>query len=404
MKKKALVVVAALSVGAAGLYLPACGDTSCGPGTTLVDDVCVASTADFSASMDLAGSATNCGPKTKLNTTTNTCEIDPMGGVCPQGYTLDTTNFNCIAPSLGTQIFSAGMTQFWSQIARVNPAPTDGGGMYQALGGGTGGVSVMGVPDDTLLFMSKAPNSPMGGVGTGYGTLPVFWQEGPPSTVPTYADHQFTFGEWKKCKATFAFYKDPPVPAAAGKKWYKQVVDVAGCPPGVLFSVWNVFSNTDSAADRKVSMPVGGLPEALVTDSMGAGHFERDLDPEVWFKAGISANGVAHGSTVQQTIPDPATFPNASVIPNLIYQNQGQTNGNTGWCEKDPMMHIIDTNVVAANTICTQTASNKIFLAFQPGVSGANTHGAIIPPAGQEDYCSVAGNCKPIPISMLQPY
>jgi len=107
---------------------------------------------------------------------------------------------------------------------------------------------------------------------------------------------------------------------------------------------------------------------------------------------------------VQQTIPDTATFPTASVIVALLYQNQGQTNGNPVWCAKDPAAHTIDGNAVAANTICTQTASTQVFLAFQPGVGGANTHGSFAPGAGQEAYCSVANKCIPMPLTMLQPY
>jgi len=306
--------------------------------------------------------------------------------------------------NFGTEIWTAGFTQVFQHFAKDN-----GGGTPLTLGTNAGGISGAGVMDADLVYMKGATAGVLGdAMGKITGGIPVFWAEGPPSTTPSAPDHQFTVAELKACKGTYKFFKDPP----GGKKVYKEVVDMSGCPPDTLFGVWNVFSNTALQSDRKVSTPAGGLPEGIIINGAGKGHFERDLDPNLWFKSGVAINGVAHGSTVAVPVPDLTNFPNATVSPHIIYQNLGQSNGNPGFCEFTPVTPCTACNSGGTCTAgggtcaCSTPPSSKVFLPGRNGVTSAVSHFAWQPATGMESYCSVsAGNmCKPIPLSMLQPY
>lgn len=406
MKRLRVLVPATAVLLSSSLF--SCSGTVCGEGTHLDDATqsCLADPVDLA--MDLAMKppadiAMNppdlppmvmCGTNTTYNAQTNTCEI--QSSVCLQGTQFDPTTFSCKIPmDFGTQIYSSGMTQIYIHFAAKGTATdTDMGTTtttYTKLGTSlTGGVTLTGVDDSTPLFMStshdQVGNIPM---------IPVFWPEGPPSSVPTAHTTQVTLGEWKKCVGQVSIYKAPPTLPTG----FKEVVDMSGCPGDMSFSAWNVYYkgvSTDPMTDRVLSTPAGGMPNFFVSNGAGKAHFERDLDPNVWFKAGALVNGIAHGtkSTDPATpLPDLTTYPNANLGVTVVFHNNGQSNGNPGNCVKD------------VNGNCVTPASPDVFLPGNNGKDSANAFSATPPGAGQEAYCNGgAGKCNPIPLSMLQPF
>jgi hypothetical protein len=358
-------------------FIHGCGDLSCGAGTRDVDGVCVPDGPDQGAQVDLAGSIPGCGPNTQLNATTNQCEL--IASACQGGTEFDPMTLSCKPPSAiyGTQIFSTNMTKVWNGVAQQTGA--DGGFTYTALGDFFK-QTLMGLPDSTLLYF---PN----GVPVGdFGSLPVRWNSTAVlSTTIASFDHQMTLGEFKTCNGSYAIFKDPP----GGKKVYKYVVDLAGCPPGMLIDTWAVFSREkDCAMDtagmcaafdqRQFSTPFGGVPNSFETDGRGNGHWERDINPTVWLASNATLTGNTHGATAN--VPDLTTYPNASVYLSLIYHLYGQTNGNMGNCVRD------------ANNNCITPQPNAVFL---PGRFGVDTATLIQ---------GVGMNSTSTPLSMVQPY
>ena len=96
-------------------------------------------------------------------------------------------------------------------------------------------------------------------------------------------------------------------------------------------------------AARSPGTPAGGLPNLISPISDGTFRFERDLDPEVWTKSGVALNGNTHTggpgatpTTTQGAVPDITTNPDASFWIATFIHNDGQSNGNGGWCMADP--------------------------------------------------------------------
>ena len=400
MRIKTYVALAGGLLLLGALYVPGCGDNiNCGAGTVNVDGVCIPEGADQSVG-DLATKGVECGTNTALSTDGTKCEV--ATGACLNGTVFDAVSKNCHIPNdFGTELMTTYSTSTWFNVARINPAPADGGSMYQTLGLLSGGINVAGVMDTDLVFMAKAPFYPLGV----NNAIPVIWGDGTTSTTRTAIDHQFTIGEMKKCVAVLKFYKDPPEAVAAGKKYYKEVIDLSGCVADMTYAIWNVYSNSGDNADRTISTPAGGLPNFFITNGNGQGHWERNLDPMVWLKSGVAVGGTSHAPSITG-LPDLTTYPNASLGPYLTFHNFHQSNGNAGFCERDPNMHVLDTNVIAPNTLCVTPPSNKINLPGLNQVEIAITHYFFPPAAGLEAFCSApAGKtCSSVPLSMLQPF
>ena len=76
----------------------------------------------------------------------------------------------------------------------------------------------------------------------------------------------------------------------------------------------------------------------------------------------------------------------------IVWHNNGQSNGNPGFCEKDP-----------STMLCVNPPSKNVYLPGQVGVDMYASHAGPITPRciGSTDKNCAA---KPMPLSMLQPY
>jgi hypothetical protein len=377
MKTTALRAIAIGSiVGASSLGLVSCANNlTCAPGTHQQDNECVADVVDASAGTDgPVGGGASCGPNTMLDTATNKCVL--AQSACQAGTTFDQTAGACkIVQNFGTKIFSSPLNQVWGRLAYMNPNPPDGGSAFSPLGDRYH-ITATTVPDTASMYL-------LSGVTVGFTpgtTLPVHWETGNVSSTLPAQDHVITVGEWKTCNGSWAVYNNPP----SGKKNYNIVIDLAGCPPYTILSVWMVASLDGTFPMIVDAFPAGGIPNSFEVGQNGQAHFEREVDPAKWFKSGIAVNGNAHNPSLGMgMIPDLNTYPNAAIYPSVQLHTSGQSNGNVGNCEKD------------ANGNCLTPPSPNIFLPGRPNIDATLTHDAV--------KCTGCPG-SPIPLSMLQPY
>lgn len=389
LKRTAWMVAAALSGCAVLLTATDCGNSNnvtCGTGTKLdtASNSCIAS-----------GAGATCGANTQLNTGTNTCDI--QSSACAGGTTFDTASHSCMPPGMqskGTLVFQSPISTYWGTLFWKDPNSMQDCGTQtngdlcpvDLTAGGGCNLDTTKVPDNTPLFMAD---------GSPYlfaDKAPVIWLSGSEATIHTANDHQITVGEWKQCKASYAIYKNPP----SGKKNYLVSVDVTSCVPNVLMTVWNSYGLDNTQANFSLTTPVGGIPNVLVTGPDGSGHFEREIDPNVYYKSGTQLNGSAHAGTCVancdggmpvfgSAIPDLTQYPDATTWVDLSVHNLGQTNGNAGFCITDNSGN------------CLPKPSPDIYL---PGNLAIDWSIGFF---GVADT-SVGCNSMKLPLSMVQPY
>lgn len=400
-------ILALTSLLGLGLVAVGCGDNGgaeCGAGTHLEGDVCVA---DPDADMAmLPGAKTTCGTN-QVENSAKVCEL--TNAACKSGTVLTPDKFACeLNVNHGSLV--AGpytMDRIWNFLRYNN------NGSLAKLGDFTTLTAM--VPDDTEIYMAGIggpPNTdPAKADKLGkHAPLPTFWDSNPSVTTgefPIAQQEVITVGKWKTCTMTYAIYSNPP--REDMKKWYRVVVDAAGCPADTSLGLWFQYSDTKYVSGRILSNPAGGTPNMMFTDASGKAHWERDLDPEVWFKYGVSLHGSTHGKSI---VPATGRIPNMSADASFsvaaFVHNDGQSNGNAGWCYVDPI----------TNTICGQTATiggpvgggaptaskdnstlaNVKSYVYQPGKVGYDA----FPAFGAGSVDGVSTNTAPL--SVLQPY
>jgi hypothetical protein len=315
-----------------------------------------------------------CGTNTALDQPSQSCKIQKT--VCGPGTVFNDTSATCqLDMNHGTMIWTSTHNLDWSSVWYKNTSG-DAGTTYDPVG--TEGGPMNGIADATLLFM--ADGDPMGGLMP----QPVTWATGAPdSTVRVANDKQLSITDWKNCKTQFSLYRNPPNGKAGD---IRVVVQVQGCPANMNLSVWHVFNTTDQYDDIYMAAPLGGVPDAFNVNADGTGYFERDLDPNIWFKAGQALEGATHGPAGQSAkIPSLTDFPGATYSVDLIYHNNGQSNGNAFWCARDAMNN------------CVTPPSPNLLLPGQYGIDvGAVLTGSKVKNGG-------SASAHPAPLGMLQP-
>jgi hypothetical protein len=308
------------------------GTGKCGPNETLTNGVCVANPVD--------GGGLTCGPNTM-----------PMGNSCvvassaclAMGTVLDPATSTCVKATMGTPV-NNGSHNFIHGYSSVYAQQTGDAGVVCVPLGTANMLLLNNLPGTTQLYNKACV--PLGGrsimlhypVGA---NAPMFTAFGstckydmPSNTVNCMVDPtaEVTLDDWQKnCTGTAAWRKGP----FNGKNVYQLVVDVQGCIPNSLYTVWTFTSPTGTRAGAVTSAPVGGLPNTMQTDTMGNGHFETFEDPSVWFIPGalIPYSG-AHNAPA--TV---ATGAMASALTIVFYHSNVQTNANPQACElKDNTM------------------------------------------------------------------
>lgn len=316
-----LMVVAILAMAAVG-----CGGNVCGPGTEMVDDTCVASAADLSVVIPDGGTAgTTCGANTTLEN--GVCVL--AAGACMNGAVFDVNTKTCVAKLAdnGTLVKADPMKTVYSNVFFAAP-DADAGMIYTPVGTfdtQSGMLAGAPLPDTTPLFLKDGRplmgRTGMKGKGSVAGLIDIL------PTVTT----QVTLGDYKSCKGTVAWYKPTD-----GTKKYRLVMDLTGCIKDSVYGVWIHYSDSDLTvprATRFANVTMGTYPywpNTMTTDANGQGHFERLLDPEVWFKPGVSCpQCFSHG---------PTTFPAAtgSILVSAVFHPQGIASANIGLCPLDP--------------------------------------------------------------------
>ena len=328
---------------------------------------------------DLSGLGNNvsCGKNTMLSGTS----CLPATTVCGAGTTFDTPSSTCMvtAKKYGDLVVSSPIALYWGITFIM-----DMNNMLVPVDPGTGCKLDPSITDNTPLYT---------GAGEPFGynpAIPAHWFANNISTIETANDHQITVGEWKKCTANMAIYKNPP----SGKKNYLVTVDLANCPPGLLFTVWNSYAPDGEFADIALSVPAGGLPNTMQTDLSGAAHFERELDPNVWTKEGANRNGSAHTMPASEKIPVNPMGGKADFWIDVAIHNDGSSNGNPGFCEVDGMGN------------CLAMPSPNVYL---PGNLGVDWTAAFLGAAGPNSGCPAANTGgapanTEITLDMIQPY
>jgi hypothetical protein len=304
-----------------------------------------------------------CGKNTQLDATTRQCVV--ARAACQGGTTLDPESGACQSGNNGTLIHSSTFAMEFGSLFHMGAA-----GLEPI---GATGVINAGIGDGEPTYLAS-------GIPTGaIDPAPVHWTPGAVSSTPSAIDHPLTVGEWRSCGGSWSIYKDPPKSA----KRYRMVVELAGCPPSTLYTLWLVYGRGPTRADRILGAPLGGLPQVIVVDADGEGHFSRDLDPQVWFQPGAIVGGinVADESSGTAAVLDPAQVPAAAIWIDLDFQNSGQSNGNAGFCEIDVSGH------------CVTPASPNLFLPGQLSISTA-------PMLTSEQIA----DAQPLPLAMAQPY
>jgi hypothetical protein len=318
-------------LGTLALTVAGCGDNnlSCGAGT--VDDGkgnCVA--ADMAGVQpDLSGGSNlTCGDKT-LNEN-GVCNV--QDSVCLTGTTFDKTTHTCtVAGTPGTQVVNENFLVNYIHLyyADTTTSPT----AYKPAGTPTTTAQA----DATMLFLSDG--TPMaafpqklryaGNGGTLIPNVPMAYD--PTNTTPGTFTKQLTIGDYKKCNASVKFFKPADYNSTTNPK-YLMVVDAAGCPANYLYTVWFFYTPSDATDKdaafnaRSFAAPAGGMPNVMVTDDKGQGHWERLIDASVYFKHGTNVPwGAAHSTTV---IPDAPGL----LLPTIVTHPYAQSNGNPLLC------------------------------------------------------------------------
>jgi hypothetical protein len=300
--------------GDAGAPPDLTGLGTCGPGTTLSNGTCIPSKTPMC----------QCGPNTTPGDG-GTCEVAPSA--CQATGTLfDPATGTCVTPPDGTMVGSQNFS-----LVEISVYYDAGNGMFlpianMNLPNQTPLFNHLGVPldgKDTQLFYPVGPYATM---FTAFGST---WSYNMASnTVSCGRDstQQLTVGDWKKCMGSASWFK-PPAPVN-GKNVYKLVVDVTGCVPSSLYSVWTFTSPNGTRADAVTVAPAGGLPNVMITDVNGAGHFVTYEDPSAWFIPGalIPYSG-AHSSPA--TV---ATGANAAAVTMVAFHSNAQTNPMGDFC------------------------------------------------------------------------
>jgi hypothetical protein len=339
---------------------------------------------------DFGGTQVMCGTNTMLNMATNSCDI--VATACQGNTMFDPMSKSCkdVQPLYGTKIFSSSFNQNWQQIY-YQPMGDSGVAYYPA---GTALSPTAGLLDTTPLYLAKTSGAAVG-IPMGYNpTIPVTWEGGNPNSSTTTAiDHQLTLGEWKTCNGSYTFYNNPP----DGKKKYFLVIDLAGCPPNSTFGVWGVYSNDNTQGKRVLSVPIGGLPQIFVAGGDGKGHWEREIDPNIWFKSGAMLNGNGHNAALGYgMIPNLTTFASATFWPGIQFSSNGQSNGNQGYCALDNGTTSTCPGQTAPNANCAWAPPSPNLKL--PGTNGVDTLVAF------NANAVPGGTAMPTPLSMLQPY
>jgi hypothetical protein len=292
-------------------------------------------------------------------------------GACQDGTSFDPGSSSCRAPrSYGTLVHSSPFILRWGSFYFSDPSVPDGG--FPLRGLGIDGALGAGAPDSAQMYLSS------GRLVAYLPSIPVLWGTGVAASSRSYVDHPLTVGEFKTCSGSWAIYRDPP----SGRKTYNLVLDLAGCPPGTLYSIWLVYATGDQLATRLLGAPAGGLPSVIGVDGDGTGHFSRELDPALWLAPGVTVNGInVSGAGGSGVVPDPQATPGASLWIDLDLQNEGQSNGNAGFC------------VLDVNSLCATPPSPDVYL------------------PGQRDVTVVSaltswnnGVSSPVSLALVQPY
>lgn len=344
-----IAVVASLmgAVGAGGAIMSGCGGGGTSGATCVAPAMlssdgskCLAPGEDGFTKYDLSGDMTGnpsvtCGTNTML--VNGTCVI--TASACQAtGTVYDEASNSCKTPAIGSLIktltFGHGFQHIFEPVTDVNNVTT-----YKPIGGFDAQTLMINnapVPDTAVIFNKL-------GVAYGGGIYSARYPVGPLIPTPTVLDpnHKITLGEWKACSGSASWYK--PAAKVNGKAVYTHVVDVAGCEPNTLHTVWFFWSPDGTRATSAVSglaAPSGGIPNALITDDAGAGHWQRNIDSDVWLKYGAPAPFVGtHGPTSFPADPGVSSTTQPGIITVIIYHNNQQTNGNPGFCEPtDPTM------------------------------------------------------------------
>jgi len=320
--------------------VPGPAPITCGPNAMLSADGKSCYAPDF------AGTAPTCGGNTTLDPMTNTCKI--TAAACLDGTVLDTAANTCkLNVDHGSLVAGPFVAdKVWSFLRYSN------GTSLQPLGNGFSRTAT--VAANTEIYMGNAPSGgnfdPATTPRMGHapvdttsdstrvvGGWDVYWDANAntPSSTPSAFDHYITVGEWDTCTMTWSVYSNPP--NIGGKKYYRLVVDLAGCPPSSSIEMWFQYGNGANGASRILGTPAGGLPNSTMVTANGTAHWERDFDPNVWTKSNVALNGNTHagggfGNGTQGRTPDLSTNPLASFWLAAFWHNSGQSNGNAGWC------------------------------------------------------------------------
>jgi hypothetical protein len=381
---------------------------NCGPNATLSAD------GRSCTGQDFAGLAPSCGANMTLNAGTNTCELTTAA--CLDGTVLNATKTACQANiDHGSLVAGPFMSdKVWSFLRYNNgtslvplgddyhrtgtPADPATADIYINFNPANGGPST----PDSNPRMGAAPVDTTDDTTRIAGGWPVYWDANPanPSSTPSAFDHYIKVSEWDNCTQTWAIYKDPP--GIGGKKYYRLVVDYAGCPPNASFEHWFNYGNGANGAMRILGTPAGGLPNSIMIQANGTAHWERDFNPEIWTKSDVALNGNTHGGQMGTgRTPNLSVSANASFWIATFFHNSGQSNGNAGWCMPDPTVPTICgiPDYVGGNAAGTN------------GVMAANVPAYIYLPGkvGFESFPAFAGGATPnvtnaAPLSALQPY
>lgn len=307
------------------------------------------------------GGGLRCGPNTRQDSVTKECKvIDTVCGVnqvfennrcvvsnsvCQaQGTVFDEATKSCKVPSEGELVGSSPFTPQYTHVFVRETATSTTlkplGNLNQETAGPNNGP----VTDRNTPIYNRS-GKPMGAfIST---AIPQFGPAVPVDTpmavqIParrpdgTFEDPDLVFSveDWAQCAGSSSFYKLPePI---NGKKYYKMVVDMTNCLPLTLYSVWLNWSPDGTRQNNTLSAFAGGIPATVNTDENGNAHFERLLDPEIWFKSGATMPwGAQFRANDAMVIPDITQNPNAGVLVVIIYHSNGETNGNPGQCVTD---------------------------------------------------------------------
>jgi hypothetical protein len=308
------------------------GLASCGPGTKLSNGSCIATT---------MGSGLTCGANTAASDG-GTCEV--TSSVCgtntapSDGGTCEVTPKVCNAPGI---VFDPSSDSCVLQMAPGMPLASNnfiveykslyydaGNGMFQPLNGQQPGTTKLynklGVPLGGWELTIKYPVGPNATMFTIFGSDCSY--DMATNTVKCARDPtaQVTLNDWQFCAGVANWYKTPIL----GKTVDRLVVEVSGCVRNSLYSVWTLTTTTGLLADATTIAPAGGLPNVMVTDSSGHGHFETFYDPSVWFIPGEIVP-YAGGFMNQATV---ASGQNAAALTMVGFQSNAQTNPMGDFC------------------------------------------------------------------------